>query len=591
MKRLFSGIIIFFLALSSGSALAQSISAQVSSKRVQVGVPFEFAVVISGQATNYNQPQFRDFDVVSGPNQSSSIQYVNGVLNQQMVFSYALVAKKEGKLTIGIANAIVNGQKLETQAITIEASKNPNAGQQQEESSKRSNVNDLFIKTTLSKSKCYVGEQITIIQKVYCRNQIVGYQKSPQQSYDGFYCQAQESPTRGQLIPENLDGVNYYTHEVMRTTATANKAGKIILSPIEAEVVIRRQATNRPRNWMEQLLGGGGYEDVPMPVKSRPTVIEVLPLPEQGKPENFTGGVGVFTSKVEASRTELKANEAINLRVIISGRGNLKFIEPPKLDLPESFETYDPKVTESPNSKVFEFLIIPRHEGQYDLKGLDFSFFNLDSKKYITEEHPPLKISVSPGEAGSEGAQVFTPHSQVKETENDIRYIKKGNFVLNKSEFEFFNSFWHFFYLILIIVLLGLVLFVRRTHLRNNSDQVLVRQRKAAGLARKRMVTAEKMMQAGKKDEFYTEVLNSINNYLSFRLNIPVADLSKETILKVMNDRNVEASVIEKLVNTLQTSEYAKYAPGAVSGDLQQVYNDTIGLVTEIENQLSKKVA
>lgn len=582
-------VILFAIFLPSSRICAQGISAQVSSKKVQVGVPFEYAVVISGASSNYNQPQFRDFEIVSGPNQSSSMQYVNGVINQQMIFSYGLVARKEGKYQIGSANAIVNGQRMETQAIIIEATKNPAAAQQTDESGKKSSTDDLFIKTTVSKSKCYIGEQITIIQKVYSRHQIVGYQRSPQSSYDGFYSQPLESPTKGQLVMENVNGVNYFTHETIRTLATANKSGKITLLPVEAEVVVRRQSAARPRNIWEQLLGGGGYEDVALPAKSRSTMIEVLPLPTEGRSESFSGAVGVFTSRVEISRSELKANEALNLKITILGKGNFRFLEAPKLELPESFETYDPKVTETAGSKVFDFLIIPRREGEYDLKGIDFSYFSLDSKKYIVLDGPSPHIKVLPGVAGSEGAQVYAAQKQIKETENDIRYIKKGSFVLNRAQDEFFNSKKHLILLLVPLLLLIAALFLRQQQIRGNSDVVLVRMKKAAGMARKRLVNAEKMMKLGKKDEFYTEALLALNNYLSFRLNIAVSDLSKEKIQEVLLTKKIDAALLDKLMQTLQAGEFAKYAPGSLSGDLQAVYQDTVSLVTEIENQLSRK--
>lgn len=572
------------LLLFSTTIKAQSISAQVSTKRVQVGVPFRFAVVISGPASNYNQPYFKDFDVVSGPNQSNNVQIVNGSVTQQIVFSYALVAKREGKLVIPPANCIVGGQLLETQAIEIEVSKGSQGSSQSGSTSE-----DFFIKTTISKTKFFVGEPITIIQKVYSRHQIINI--APKEySYDGFFSQILESPTAGVLQMENVGGINYYTLEFTRSLSTASKSGKIQLSPIELKMAIRRPSNKAPRNIWEQLMGAG-YEDVPIDVRSKPSNLEVLPLPEAGKPEGFTGGVGEFTTKVEVSRNELKANEAFNLKYTISGRGNIKLIESPKFEIPQDFESYEPKITELGNSKTFDYLIIPRNEGDFEIKGLSFSYFNLSSKSYVLNNVNDIKIHVLAGAPGSEGAQVYTPHSQVKTTENDIRYLKKGNYNLTVSDTEFFNSFWHLLLLAFSPLALAIALFAQRKYISNNSDIVAVRQRKAAGMAKQRLTNAEKMMKAGKKDEFYTEVLLALTNYLSFRLTIPIAELSKERVVEVMTKLSIESAIQEKVVQTLQSGEYAKYAPGALSGDLLQVYNDTVQLVTEIENQLNKKQA
>ncbi len=577
----------------SGRLSAQGIVAQVNAKKVQVGVAFEYAVVISVNATNFVPPVFRDFDVVGGPNQSSSVQYVNGTLSQQLVISYALVAKKEGKLTIGPASIIAGNQKLESNAISMDAVKGSvsqgAAGSDPSQYNSRVSGGDLFIRTGISKNKCYLGEQVTIIQKVYCRYQIIGFQKFAQPTYDGFYSQAQESASKGQLAMENVDGVNYYTYELFRTVAIASKSGKINLTPVEGDVVIRKQTNAKPRNVFEQFFGTGGYEDVPVNVKSKPMTIEVMELPEDGKPASFDGAVGNFNYKVQATRNELKANEAFNLKLTVTGKGNLKLLNAPKLNLPEGFETYDPKITEANGGKLFDYLIIPRNEGDYTLNNLDFSYFNLDTKKYVTIAGDAIKIKVLPADPNSAGAQVYTPQSQVKQTENDIRYIKKGNFLLIKTDNEFFNSAKHILWLLIIVLLLIIGLLLRWNHIKNNKDVIAVKERKAAGIAKKQLASAQRLMDQNKKDEFYTEILTALNNYLGHKLNIPVADLSRETIQKVLIKKQVSDETASKLLATLETSEYAKYAPGAVSGDLHTVYNHTVELVTSLEQQLNKK--
>lgn len=569
---------------------AQSFYGQVSSKKVQVGVPFDFQIVITVNASNYVPPAFKDFDVVAGPYQSNSQQNVNGVVSQQILLSYGLQAKREGKLVIGPASIMSNGQKLESPSITIEAVKSAAAANQQDaQGNSKLGGGDLFIRTGVSKSKCYIGEQITITQKVYCRLQIVGLQKFTQPSYDGFYSQAQESTSKGLVSVENVDGVNYNTYELYRTEAIANKSGKVTLTPIEQGLVIRRQNNNKPKNVFEQFFGANAYEDINVNANSKPIVIDVLPLPEQGKPENFNGAVGNFQYKIQATRNELKANEAFNLKMTVSGKGNLKLLAAPKLELPDGFETYEPKVSESGNSKSFDYLVIPRNEGDFSLTGLDFSYFNLEAKKYITVPAGEIKIKVLPPDPNSAGAQVYTSQSQVKDIENDIRYIKKGDFLLQRTETEFFNSFTHFLLLLSPVVALLGVLFFRRTHINNNSNQVLVKERKAAKLAKKQLMNAERLMQENKKDEFYTEILTALNNYLSHKLNIPAADLSRDKVRKVLLSKQVEEITLTKLFTTLDTSEYAKYAPGAVSGDLHSVYTDTVDLVTDIEKHLSRK--
>jgi len=584
-----------FILLCSLKYNAQTVYAQVSSKQVQVGVPFEYAIVIKTNPNNYTPPNFKDFDIVGGPSQSQSTQWVNGVTSFQITLTWALVAKKEGKATISSAIVNAGSERFETNAISLDVVKGATSSQQNgtvnNDKAQYNKVSggDIFIRTGLNKSKCVLGEQITIIQKVYSRLPIVGFQKVNTPTYNGFYMQLLESPTKGQIIQENIDGVVYQTYELFRHTCIANKPGKLQLTITDCDVVVRRQTNAKPKNIFEQFFGAAGYEDIVVNAKSRPTIVEVVGLPEEGKPNSFSGAVGNYNYKVEASRNELKANDAFNLKMIVSGKGNLKLVDPPKPILPEGFETYDPKITENSSTKTFDYLVIPRSEGSYSLKDLDFSYFNLELKKYITISPEPILIKVLPPDPNSKGAQVYTPQNQVKASDNDIRYIKKGNFELVKSETEFFNSTIHYVLLAFPLLALCSGLFLRRSYIKNNSNLVLVKERKAAKVAKKQLLSAEKLMQQNNKDGFYTEILLALNNYISNKLNIPAADLSHNNISNALTKKLINEDINKKLIATLQNSEYAKYAPGAVSGDLQAVYKDTIDLITNLEEQLNKK--
>jgi hypothetical protein len=201
-----------------------------------------------------------------------------------------------------------------------------------------------------------------------------------------------------------------------------------------------------------------------------------------------------------------------------------------------------------------------------------------------------ITIKVLPADPGASGAQVFQPLNQVRETENDIRYIKKGDFVLSKQDPEFFNSATHVGFLFGSVALLAGGLLVRRKHIRDNSNIAIVKQRKAAKLARRQLRVAERLMMENRKDAFYTEILNALNNYLSHKLDIAAADLSRENIGIVLRNKKVEESLSNMLFQTLDIGEYAKYAPGAVSGDLPAVYKNTATLITELEQQLNRKI-
>jgi hypothetical protein len=567
---------------------AQSVYAQVSSKQVQAGDPFEYAIVANANISGISPPNFAGFSVISGPNQSSSMQWVNGQTTMQLTISWQLVAQKEGKFNIGKAIVAIGNQRYETNAVSIEVTKGAPAPTGTD-NNKTISGGDIFIRTNVSKSKCYLGEQVTITQKVYSRLQIVGFQKFSQPAYDGFYSIAQESASKGQLAVENVDGVNFYTYEIFRSVAIANKTGKISLTPVDGEVIIRKAGSSKPKNIFEQFFGASSYEDVPVPLKSRQASVEVMPLPEDGRPASFGGAVGDFSYKVLASRNELKANDAFNLKLTITGKGNIKLIAAPKLTLPESFEAYDPKISENGNSKTFDYLIIPRHEGDYKLDNLNFSYFNPDTKRYVTLPSGELTIKVLPADPNTSGAQVYIPRSDIRETENDIRYIKKGDLALTKSNPEFFNSYLHMSLMMLPVLALLAGLFIRRKQIELNRDVALVRERKAGKTARRQLERAEKLMRSNSKEPFYTEILAAIYNYTGNKLNIPAAEISRDRLMRSLQTRHVDKDLTDRLFATIDTGEYAKYAPGAVSGDLEGVYKNTVQLITELEQHLNKR--
>lgn len=585
---------------------AQKVTVQVSSSKVQVGVPFQIAFAVNATPSTYTPPNFKDFDIYSGPNQSQSMQYVNGNMSQSFSISFLISAKKEGKLTIGPMVMLVNGQNIQSNPLTVEAVKGNVAPQQQQQTaqgneqeeaaySTKVSGEEVFLRTSVSKTKCYLGEQVTVTQKVYSRLDLRGFQNVKFPSYNGFWSQQQENTSNIQLQIENIDGVNYYVGEFSRTYVFPQRTGQLTIDPTELECVVRKQSNKKPRNIFEQFFGTGGFEDVAVKVKSKPVVISVQALPEESKPSSFLGGVGNFNCKVEVSKQTVKANDALNLKISINGKGNVKLLEPPKLSLPESFESYEPKITENisnagsvSGSKVFNYLIIPREAGEFTLSGLDFSYFDAEKKKYITIPSPEFKITVTPGDGKSDATAKVYDHlkHEVKETENDIRYIKTGNFELKHNEVEFFDSSSHITLMLLPLVLFFGVLAYRSYYLKRNSDIVALRGRKAAAVAKKQLVNAEKQMKLNNKEAFYTEVIQALNNYLGNKFNIPVADLSKESIGSELNNRLIKPEIQNKLFETINQCEYAKYAPGAVSGDLQLVYQNTMELISEIESQL-----
>ncbi|MBA4241771.1 MAG: protein BatD [Sphingobacteriaceae bacterium] len=604
-------IIIFFLFISYwANAQTPSFVAQVSKNRVAVGEVFQIAFTLNGSGSNLAYPNFNDFDIYSGPNQSQSMSMVNGNISQSTTISLFIAAKKEGKFTIGPASVLSSGQKLETKPIIIEVTKaatqqqsnqnaqsgQPQQNQKQEKNQYASEISgdDLFVRTYLSKTKCYLGEQITLTQKVYSRVDLRGFQNVKFPPYNGFWSQQENSNQQINLRQENVNGVTYYVADYCTVYLFPQRTGALTIEPVELDCIVRRQTKRQPRNIFEQFFGAGGYEDVAIKVKSKPVKVDVQDLPTENKPLEFSGAVGDFGYKAELDKYQVKANEAVNLKITISGKGNIKLLEPLKLNLPESFETYDPKINENvktnggvSGSITYNYLIIPREKGEYTLNNLNFNYFDADKKRYVSLPSPDMKLTVLEGDPGS--AQIITPTKKgVKESENDIRYIKTGNLGLKKADEEFFSSTMHYLLLILPTLLFFGALFFVRQRIKANSDIVAVKERKAAKLAKKQLTIAEKHMLSNNKDLFFSEVLNALNKYIGDKFALPIADLSKERITEMLLSKHVKDETAKQLISTLNTCEYAKYAPSAVTGDLKQVYQDTIELISKIEEQIKK---
>jgi BatD DUF11 like domain len=599
MKRIL--YILTLIVLLANTAFAQKFTAQTSKQRVAVGEQFQISFSLNSSGNNFQAPPLTNFDIYSGPNQSTSMSFVNGSMTQSISLSYIIAAKKEGKFTIGPAIVNVNGTNIQSNSIAIEVVKGAANQQQgnaaaQAPSAPTENVSDnLFVKTIVDKTKAYQGEQITVTQKVYTRYQLRGFQDIKFPDYTGFWAQDIPGNQQIQLTNEVIDGVTYQVGELKRTYIFAQRAGKLEIEPMKVECAIRKQSNRRPRDIFEQFFGGG-YEDAVVSVKSKPITIEIKALPETNKPVGFSGAVGNYSFKAQLSKESVKANDALNLTITLSGNGNIKLATPSEMHFPEDFETYDPKIKENISagakgvngSKTFDYLIIPRHEGDYKIDQLNFSYFDPEKKEYVTLPSPEFNIHVEKGNADENASSIVNPKSKedLKVLGNDIRYIKTNDFKLQAKDNYFFGS--ALFYTGIISPLLAFMGFIilRRKQLEQNKDIVAVKSRKASKMAKKRLSIAEQHLKSNNKEQFYIEILKALHGYLGDKLNINVADLNKEHISQILKTKNVNDATIQQLTSTIDNCEYARYAPSAVSGDLNSIYNGTVELIMKIEDEI-----
>ena len=595
--------ILTLLLLCTNLLFAQNVkfTASVSKNEVGTGEQFQVDFSVNGNADGFNPPNFNGFQVLSGPNESTSMTSINGNTTVSTSYSYILMPVKEGEFTIGPATIEVNGHRLSTNAIKIKVVKDrpvPQNSQAQSEpdnsiaegnSSKLSKL--LFIKAVVDKPTVYLGEQLTLNYKLYTRVDIEQSQVDKMPDLNGFWNEDIKNPQQQvQWRIETYKGVRYNVADIKQTILFPEHAGNIIIDPLGMTFVVRVRAPSR--DIMDQFFGT--YKEEKYPAKSTPVVIKVKPLPETGKPDSFTGAVGNFKIDASVDKTELKANDALNYKVKVTGSGNIKLLKALNTNFPADFEKYDPKITDSitdrengvSGSRHYNYLLIPRHQGDFTIDPLKFSYFNPVAGRYVTLTTKQFHIKVDKGTAESNVTAFSDAEKQdIKMMGKDIRYIKTDDSGLNKQGGEFFGSFGYYA-LLLIGPIFCYGAYSYRTWLRKaNSDIVKVKSRRAAKIAAKHLANAQKQLMANNEKAFYEDVFKGLYGYLSDKLNIQYANLDRETIASALNARHVNEQLINRLQDTLDLCEMARYAP-VTHISQQEVFEKARGIINDIENEI-----
>ena len=600
----------FLLALIPHTLFADeaTFSATVSKNRLVVGEQFQLSFSINTNASNFNAPDLNDFIVYSGPNQSSSMQIMNGSMSQTISISYVLAPKREGKLNIGSATIQVAGKLLRTKAIQIEVGKgNSQAQQGNPNANKNANANNgaypedvesnIFMRASVSKSKVYQGEQLLVTFKVYTRLNIVDNALTKAPSFNGFWSEEVPNPTRqSELHSEVMDGIQYQVAEIKRTILIPQRSGTLTIDPLEMEIVTRVKAKSKNNSFFDQFFGGG-YQDVKLGIASKTIKVEVMPLPEKGKPEGFSGAVGQLSLEAAIKNNELKTDEACNLTYTINGKGNLKLLEPFKLNLPLDVETYDPKIADKitvstdgvKGSRSFEYLLIPRVSGEYTIPALPFSYFDPQKGQYVTVPCPEFSLKVQKGVNG-DGVSVSREANKqdVRQIGNDIRYIKTNIPVFSKKENALFGG--GMFYIICLIPIILYVLFLIwfNRFKKQTADQAGSRKRKASSIAQKQLKQAAVFLQSDNYNAFFDEVFKALYGYLSNTLNLQAAQLNKEKIQQELKLKNAGDENIAKLMQVLESCEFARYAPVKNHQAMENTYQQAADIIAVLESKLKK---
>jgi hypothetical protein len=595
-KILFTLFCFSFICVCFG----QKLSASLGKNPVAVGEPFQITFSLDASGSGFQGPDLSNFDVLSGPNGAQSMQIINGNMSQSISYSYYISAKKEGHFTLGPAYINYGGKKIESNTVTVDVGKASTGSKNQQPGtstkSERKGDENLFVKTFVSKSSVYQGEQVLIIYKVYAHLNLVNFKDAKIPSYTGFWSQDIPTPQNYTVYKEMLNGLQYMVVEFRKTFLFPQRSGTLEIDPIEIDCIVRQQSSRQQDPWS---FFGPSQEDVVYKVKGVGTRIEVKPLPESGKPAGFSGAVGQFSLKAKINKDKVKANEAINLNMSVTGKGNISLVDVPKIQTPPDIESYDPKPSENINvtaggvegAKSSEVVLIPRYAGSYSVAPIEFSYFDPEKKSYITLHSPEFKISVDKSDGEPATVNGMMPSNKRKDVAvigSDIRYIKTSGIDLHEKNKHFFGTAVFCTGFILPFLSFLIFVFVQRKRQNDNSNLLQLKMRKATGVARKRLKKAQDFASANQKGPFYQEVFHALYGYLSDRLCIPVSDLSKSSVTTELQKRGVSDQTTNDLLEVIDACELARYAPSASSSDLMGLYDRSILSITKLENEIQK---
>jgi len=579
-------------------------------KQVVVGRPFQITYTVNQRSRDLRAPEFTDFDVLSGPytSTSSSTSFVNGKRTSsfEQTYTYMLMAQRAGTFTISPATVKVDGENVQSNGVRIEvlpedqtpqqqSSQNTQSTQRSQSSqSSQASSENIFVRTIASKTKVHEQEALLITYKLYFANvdvaQLTNNTKLPE--FTGFLKQDLE---QGEIQTEleHYNGRNYQTAVLYRTILYPQHSGDIAIDPAKFEAVLRVQTQQRARSIFDDFFGS--YTNVTRMLTAPGVTIHVSALPS-GKPAGFSGGVGKFTLTPSISQTELQANEAVTIKLDISGSGNMKLIKTPAIDWPEGFEPYDPKVTNNfktttsgvSGTKSIEYLAIPRSAGEYTIPAVKFSYFDIDEKTYKTLSTPEYTIRVKRGagaanEKGEEAVVVnYTHKEDIKQLGTDIRYIDTKAPKKRTEHSVHTDLIWLWYVIPLLIAIVLLI--VLRKQIKEASDLTRMKYKRANKVAQKRLKAAAAALKANDKEAFYAAIESAAWTYLSDRLSIPTAELNKDNIASILAQKGVSEALIKDVKEVLSTAEFARYAPTTDHG-MDDLYTATTNLINNLEDQ------
>ena len=546
------------------------------------------------KVSDFTPPSLEGLEVLIGPMSSTmkSIQSINGksTTTNTNSYTYTVRVEQEGKVTLAPASVKIGKETYRTEPKTIEVVKGqvPDGGSS---SAGQRAGDDLRLRVSVSKTRVVVGEPVIVTLKLYVQSSAIsGFEDVRFPTFDGFWSQEIDAPQNIQFVRENYDGQIYNAALLRRYMLLPQQTGTLTIEPSELVCLLQIQAEQTgPRSIFDDFFSS--YQTIHKRVASEPVTINVSALPA-GAPASFTGGVGSFRLSAGFDSDSVAAHEATSLKITISGTGNINLVDAPKVRLPADFESYDVRKTEnittgasgSTGTLTFEYPFIPRAPGTFDLEPVEFTYYDIDAGRYRTLSSGPLSLKV--GEGTRTDAAVIPSGVSKRSVESlgeDIRFISTTTNLRKAGRMMVSSPAMIIIPTVILLAAAAVWVLLARSIVRR-SDVAGTRNRKAMKVARARLKNASAFLRQGLYGAFYEELHKALHGYISDKLMLPVADLTRERIGEELRARGKDEAVIQELSDILDACEYARYAPASGSEAMEKHYQQAVKVISQIES-------
>ncbi|MCF8259571.1 MAG: BatD family protein [Melioribacteraceae bacterium] len=597
MINLIRNITLFLVCFVTANA--QNFTATVD--KTKLGQNERFKVYFKMEAEdinslrNFQAPSFEGFRILSGPNQSTNMQIINGSVSASLTYTYILQTIELGKFTIGSAKVNYKGKNYSTDPLVLEVVKS-SANNDVGGVSNEDLAGSVFIRAIPSKTNVYQGEQVTVEYKLYTKANISSPQISKLPTYNGFWTEELETSPNIRFNIEMYNGERFRAATIKRVALFPTKSGELTVTPFELTVPVILKKRRSGRDVFDEFFNDsffGRTETIEFLAKSNELKVNVKSLPAQ-KPESFKGAVGNFDFNAQIDKQNVEINEAVTIKINISGTGNIELLDIPEIKIPPGFEKYDPKTSSTVNKKNtvsgiknLEYIMVPRIPGKKTIPAIEFSFFNTKTGKYETKTAGPFVLNISAPEGTVVGDVSGLTKEEVTLLSSDIRFIKTNSYDFRKKDElgKLPGWFWYLSISPLVLLLLFLGYQKRRNKISGNIQ--LLKFKKAEKAAKNRLKKAKKAMEQNSLGLFYSENAAALFGYLEDKLGIQKSEFTLEKALEQLRSLELDEELLTKLQSTSEKSEFARFAPSAQSDeDARNLYDSTVHLIVDLDSKI-----